>query len=423
MGPVDPETVAAHLYPPRRTPATLAGSADSEVSPLPVGSPVLIHLSDIAAEPIKWLWPGRIPCGKLTLLIGDPGLGKSLLTLDMVARVSRAGAWPDGGRAPLGHVILLSAEDGVADTIRPRVDTLGGNAARAWVLSAVKHENAERPFSLAADLPALEQAMAQTGAVLVVIDPLSAYLGENDSYKDSEVRGLLAPLATLAEQTGIAVLGVMHLGKDAQRRAIHRALGSVAFVAAARVVLAVAKDPDNESHRLLLPIKNNLTAPPAVLAFSLPGGRLEWEPQPVAGVDADTILGQVPEDREERRDADEFLRELLKDGGVRAADVLRAARENGIPERTLYRAKRRLGIKARHEGQPGKRGAWYWFLPMIWPPNTATEPPKTATRREVAAFGEPSGKTDELAATSPKTATLRGGGSLREEEVDPWAES
>src|SRR5262249_40869783 len=126
---------------------------------------------------------------------------------------------------------------------------------------AARDDNGEHHISLARDLRALETAIAATQAALVIIDPLSAYLGDTESYKDSEVRGLLAALADLAERTGVAVLAVMHLTKDHQRRVIHRALGSVAFVAAARIVLAVAKDPEDEGRRLLLPVKNNLGAP------------------------------------------------------------------------------------------------------------------------------------------------------------------
>jgi hypothetical protein len=222
----------------------------------------------------------------------------------------------------------------------------------------------------------------------------------------------------------------MHLTKDAQRRAIYRAPGSIGFVGAARVVLAAAKDPNDEARRLLVPVKANLSAPPAALAFSLASGRLEWEPGHVEGVDADTLLCATgsAEDRDERRNADELLLKLLVGSEAKATEVFRAARENGISERTLYRAKRRLGIKARHEGQPGRGGgAWYWSLPE----GCHT---KTAIDREVAAFGEHSDGMDETARTSSKAATRPtvaafggSGGSVpangEGEEVNLWPES
>jgi hypothetical protein len=412
----------------------------------PDAGPVLVRLADVAPERVSWLWPGRVARGKLTLLAGDPGLGKSFLTLDMAARVSTAGQWPDGGRAPSGNVILLSAEDGPADTIRPRLDALGADVSRIHLLCAVRRDDTERAFCLAADLPALERAIRETDSGAVVIDPLTAYLGKTDSYKDAEVRGLLAPLAALAERYKVAVVVVMHLAKDSQRRAIHRAGGSVGFVGAARVVLAVGKDDDDQDRRLLVPVKTNLSAPPGALAYRIVPvspdvARVEWEAAPVANVDADALLGPRDlADREERRDADELLRELLADGERESAEMLRASEGNGISRRTMFRAKARLGVTAHHRGQPGKRGgAWYWRLPDLEGPDavlpkSATDEPKRAIHGDVALFAEPSEEKGEPAHTSAKSATpgdMASGGTLREsgaqtgalqraEEVDPW---
>ncbi len=140
-----------------------------------------------------------------------------------------------------------------------------------------------------------------------MIDPLSAYVGDTDSHRDAAVRGLLAPLAQLADRYRVTILGVIHLSKNSQRSAIHRAIGSIAFVGAARVVLAVAADPENEQRRLLAPVKNNLSSPAPVLAFSIPDGRLVYEPQPVVGMDINDVLRGPTFDRQERRDADEWL--------------------------------------------------------------------------------------------------------------------
>ncbi len=405
--------------------AEAAVTGQEATTAAPASGPVLVRLADVAPEPVAWLWPGRLARGKVTILAGDPGLGKSFLTLDAASRISTGQAWPDAGRALLGDAILLSAEDGIADTIRPRVDALQGDASRFHILRAVRTQDGEHAFSLAADLPALlEMAITATEAVLVVIDPLSAYLGGTDSYKDAEVRALLAPLAAMAERHAVSVLAVMHLTKDSQRRAIHRAGGSVGFVGAARVVLAVGKDPDDDARRLLVPVKTNVSSPPATLAYRLvestPGAaRVEWEPDPVAGIEADTLLGvAAAEDREERRDAD-LLQELLAGGGQQlSTELFKAARANGVSERTLYRAKRRLGIKARHVGQPGKKGAWCWVLPDVeW------EPPKAATRTEGChihrrgSLQQPSDEKDEMATVFPEAATSQGmaafGGNLR----------
>ena len=327
--------------------------------------PKLVRLVDVEPEEVTWLWPGRIPCGKLTILMGDPGLGKSMLTLDVSARLSTGMPWPDGGRAPLGTVILLSAEDGVADTIRPRVDRLGGDVTRIAVLEAIRTSDGERGFSLVADMPHLETAISSTGASLVVIDPLSAYLGDTDSYKDAEVRGLLAPLAAIATRTGAAIVAVMHLTKDTQRRAIYRAPGSIAFVGAARSVLVVGKDQENEERRLLATNKNNLSAPAPTLAFSIPGGVIEWEPDPVSNTDAEVVLSgpSTPEEREERKDAEGFLLKVLALGPRTHDDVKRLAMKAQIASRTLSRAKARLGVISERGGSFDDRSDWTWRLP------------------------------------------------------------
>lgn len=376
------------------------GGADT-LTPAPVAAPALVRLADVSAEQVSWLWRGRLPRGKLTLIVGDPGLGKSYLTLDVAARVSRGDEWPDGERAALGDVVLLNAEDGLADTIRPRLDALGADTTRVHALRAVRDDTGERHFNLETDLPALEGAVESTRAVLVSIDPLSAYLGARDSYKDAEIRTVLGPLAALAERCRVAVVGIMHLTKDQQRRALYRALGSVAFVAAARVVLAVARDPDDDARRLLVGVKNNLTAPSPGLAFRLDGGRLTWDPGTVDGVDADTLLSATGagEERDERRDADDFLRDLLADGDVRAAEGERAARANGISPRTLDRARRRVGVRAYPVGYHPK--VWWWRLS----PKDATPSSKDATPAEVAFYEQPLAETDDLTPASSKDAT------------------
>jgi hypothetical protein len=398
---------------PRWTPGAMTGHrpgvglADRGGTVTPTWAPVLVRLSDVQPEPVAWIWPGRLARGKLTILAGDPGLGKSYLTHDVIARLSTGASWPDGATAPLGRALLLSAEDGLADTIRPRIDRPGGDAARVDVLVAVGLAGQQRTPCLASDLPQLEHALDRLRPDVVVIDPLSAYLGRTDSHKDAEVRGLLAPVVACAAKYGVAVLAVMHLTKaGTDRRAIHRAIGSIGFVGAARLGLVVGKDPEDDTRVLLAGLKNNLGPKAPTLAFRIDDSGLVWEPDPVPGMDADELLaaGVSVEDRVERGDADTFLTDLLTLGEVLAREVLTAARDNGISDRTLYRAKSRLGVRARHEGQPGKAGRWYWSLPSV-PPNAVTAAPKTAMHDEVAVFGQPTTETVEPAPASPKTAT------------------
>jgi len=256
---------------------------------------VLVRLSDVQPESIRWLWPGRIAMGKLTLLCGDPGLGKSFVTLDLAARVSSGLPWPDLPLLPndKGGVVLLNAEDDLADTIRPRLDAAEADVSRIASIQAVRRiiptgQTQETDFDLTEDLIALEAAITQTpDCRLVVIDPLTAYLGKTDSHKNAEVRAVLARLFELASRHRVALLAVTHLNKASTLPAIYRAMGSLAFVAAARAVWAAVRDNDDETgrRRLFVPIKNNLGTDETGLAYSLePAGstaRVIWEPDPV----------------------------------------------------------------------------------------------------------------------------------------------
>src|SRR5262249_26669033 len=258
---------------------------------------------------VEWFWPARLARGKVTLISGDPGLGKSLLLADFAARISAELAWPDRGRAPGGSVILLSAEDGLADTIRPRVEGMGGDLRRVHVLEAVEIGETERVFDLSRDVPQLETAIRDLGDVrLVGLDPVTAYLGGTDSHRDAALRGVLAPLARLAERYGVAVVIVGHLnkntrGRDGAVKALYRTGGTIALPAAARIAFVVAEHPEEPSLRVLTHQKNNLAAVPPTLGFRIeettvlgPQGqpittaRVAWEADAVPGVTADAAL-------------------------------------------------------------------------------------------------------------------------------------
>jgi bifunctional DNA primase/polymerase-like protein/AAA domain-containing protein/primase-like protein len=327
-------------------------------------------VADIPPEALRWLWPGRIPLGKLTLLIGDPGLGKSLVTLGMAAAVSRGLEYPDGAVCERGGVLLLSAEDDPSDTIRPRLDAAGADLSRIHILEAIRVPLAdgavtERVFNLEADMGALEDTLERIPDVrLVVIDPLSAYLGGADSHVNAEVRGLLAPLAALASRRSVTVCGVAHLRKSAGA-AVHRAIGSIAFAAAARSVWAVAQDPDDPERRLFLPVKQNLAANVGGLAFRVdaPEGRprVTWESGAVI-LDANAVLGGYDggEGQGALREAESWLSDLLASGPVPAKRIQGDAKSAGQTWATVRRAKDSLGIAASKDGYTG---GWYWRLP------------------------------------------------------------
>lgn len=349
---------------------------------------VLRCFSDIAPEPLHWLWPGRIPLGKLSLFAGDPGLGKSLVTLDIAARVTCGSEWPDGRtNIQPGNVILLSAEDDLNDTIRPRLEAAGADLSKAHILQAVrrsKHngDTALEHFSLETDLVALQDAAASLGNVrLIVIDPISAYLGGTDSYKNAKVRGLLAPLAELSRSLQIAMIAVDHLSKS-NRPALYRPNGSIGFTAAARAVWLFAKSPDDPSQRLMLPGKMNLSADQEGLSYALreerPGVVVVIWGQTVR-FSADAILQpEAVEEKSERLEAMEWLREQLSTGPVSAKQIRTDAHRAGLSWSTVRRAKDALGITS---GKEGFEGGWYWRPSTVV---DAHDTPKVLTQNEWA---------------------------------------
>lgn len=337
-------------------------SADSTGAP---DGPVLVNLAAVEPTTVGWLWRDRIARGKLTLIVGEVGTGKTHVALDIAARISTGRAWPDGDQAPKGDVILLTSEDGIADTVRPTIDKQGGDPSRIHVLQAVRFADAECPFSLDRDLSALETAIVQTSAIAVHISPLSAYLGAKDSYKDSEIRGLLTPLAAMAERHRSALFAILHLTKAQTSKLILRAQGSIAFVAQARTVLAVGVTPD-DGRRLMVGVKNNHGALAAGLAFQISDAGLTWESAPIVGT-ADALLAsdsvETRSERQERDQAVQFLRDVLTDGPLASREIFADAKANGIAQRTLWRAKNELRIACEKERGRGARGAWFWMLP------------------------------------------------------------
>lgn len=356
--------------------------------PSAAARPVLVRLADVKPRPVEWLWPGRVARGKLTLIVGNPDVGKSLVTLDLAARISMGMCWPGIPRtaSPTGSVVLLSAEDDLDDTVRPRLDAAGADVARIVALRSVQRWDLEsggpivQPFSLGRDLPALEQAIGRTGQVrLVVIDPVSAYLGKCDSHNNSEVRALLAPLAELANRHRVAVIGVTHLNKSARGSALYRVMGSLAFVAAARPVWLVGKDKEDPARRLMVSVKNNLAADLPGLAYTIGDNGdghpvLEWSSAPVFAT-ADDLLGADNDEQAKGaaiREAVNWLVDALSDGPVPATEIKARAKSDGIAPRTLDRAKEQLQVIAERVGfGPGSK--WIWRLPDRSAPDQAIE--------------------------------------------------
>jgi putative DNA primase/helicase len=291
--------------------------------------------AEIPPEKIEWVWPGRLARGKHTCVAGEPGTGKSQLSIAIIAAVTTAGEWPCGeGRASLGSAIILSAEDGASDTIVPRLLAAGADLNRVHVVSAVRDAYGRRALNLQHDLDLLESKIADIGNVaLVAVDPVSSYLGKTDSHKNSEVRGLLEPLSEMAQRTRVAILSVTHFSKagaNSTTKALHRFIGSIAFAGAPRAAFAVIDDAEHEGRRLFLHAKNNLARAPQGLAFRLEqclvgdgivASRILWETEPVAITANEALAADAAgaENRTAKADAMEFLQAALAGGPVPAA--------------------------------------------------------------------------------------------------------
>lgn len=342
--------------------------ANSEVVP-----PVGILLSDVQSERVSWLWQGYIPLGKLAVLDGDPGQGKSTLAFNLAARVSTGRVMPDGsGGGQPGGAVILSAEDGLGDTIRPRLEAAGADLNRIVALPSCPDNDGqeEHPPVLPDDLIWIEQAIKQVDARLVIIDPLMAFLsGNTNSHRDQDIRRVLARMAALAEETGAAILVIRHLNKSAGGPALYRGGGSIGIIGAARSGLLVARDPEQEQdgeRRVLASTKSNLGPKPESLSFHLEqaendASRVVWDG--ASSHDASALLAQVDDsERGALEEAKEVLESILEAEPVSVKEAKRLGREAGIAERTLQRAKEALKVCSRKQGM---HGGWIWELPKI----------------------------------------------------------
>ena len=345
--------------------AEIAGISEGEVSGMKQdASSGLIILDSVTPEPINWLWQGRIPIGKLSLFDGDPGLGKSTVTLDLVARVSRGASMPDGSPGSFGGAVLLTLEDGLADTIVPRLNAAGADLSKVAALQTVPDENGRDRLPTVEDIEAIKRACMKLQAKIVVVDPLMAHLdGRINSFRDQDIRRALTPLAMLAEEIGVAVIIVRHLNKASGTPAIYRGGGSIGIAGAARCAFLVAKDPDDDSRRVFANYKNNLASKAPALSFSLEdadgSSRIIWGG--ISDHEADALLAiPSPEERTALDAAKEFLVDLLSNGPVESKTIQIESKAAGIADATLRRARKVLSIRVEKHGY---QGAWIWALP------------------------------------------------------------
>lgn len=345
-------------------------------APRPPQSPVrLVRGDTVQPEPVNWLWPQWLAVGKLHILAGAPGTGKTTVCLSLAAAITSGGSWPDRSLAPVGDVLMWSGEDSVSDVLLPRLCAMGADRSRVHFVDTVAEGVSERPFDPGRHFPLLLQHAASLPSPrLLILDPIvSAITG--DSHHNAEVRRGLQPLVEFARATGCAIVGVTHFSKGTEgRQPLDRVTGSLGFGAVARIVLGTVRFTDGDAHdRGLVRLKSNLGPDGGGFRYAL-----ELESQEIDGsqlmatrVDWGDALEGIPEsiysEAETKRrvgsaldDAITFLREVLQSGGVPFSDVRAAADAAGHSLATLRRAKDRLGIVPR---KVGMEAGWVWELP------------------------------------------------------------
>jgi hypothetical protein len=334
--------------------------------PIDVLPPDLVPGSRLAPQPLSWLWPGRLALGKLAVLDGDPALGKSLLALDLCARLSTGRPLPDGsaGQGPV-RVAIFNAEDDPDDTLYPRLRALGADLDRCLVWR--KNEAGARPLCLPRQVAPLEDAVTRWGARLVVLDPVTAFVAPGAMSNDAAMRAALLPLAVLGARYGCAAKLVRHLNKRGGLRAEYRGAGTIGLLGMCCSGWLAAPDPQAPGRCVLAQVKNNLGPPQPSLAYEVKAGA---DGQPVVcwggpvTWTADELLGQgtVSRREEPRERARGLLVDFLATGPRLLSDVWAEAQKLRVSEMTLRRAADELGVRSQRVWRDGRVQSW-WLLP------------------------------------------------------------
>jgi len=316
----------------------------------------LRYFSTVTAKKVDWLWYPYIPFGKITIVQGDPGDGKTTLILNIAALLSTGLPMPEASNNlnPV-NIIYQSAEDGAEDTLKPRLVAAGADCSRIAFVD-------ESKYGLKLNDRRIETAINETGARLLVLDPLQAYLGENSEMNRADgIRPMLKQLTSIADRTGCAVVVIGHMNKASGSKGIYRGLGSIDITAAARSVLLVGRIKSNPAVRVMLQLKNSLAGEGMPIAFEInDDSSVRWIGE--YDITADELLnGEEPlNDRNKLSEAVDKLEKMLNDGEVPCNRIYTALNNMGIGKRSVDRAKKQLNIKSikRADG-------WYWSLQEV----------------------------------------------------------
>lgn len=314
----------------------------------------MIKMSEVQSQEIEWLWYPFIPYGKLTIVQGDPGDGKTTLILNIAAKLSKGeGLDNDMKLTEPMNIIYQTAEDGLADTVKPRLEKAGADCERIVVI-----DESDESLSMADER--LEEAIIQTGARMLILDPIQAYLGGGmDMNRANEARDMTKRLGALAEKYKCAIILIGHMNKASGNKAAYRGMGSIDFFAVARSVLLVGRVEGEPNIRAVVQIKNNLAQFGHPKAFELMESGFKWLGD--YEITADEVLGGIAPKANKLEQAKQILRELAEtSNAIQSNEIFDMAEEQGISKRTLENAKKELGIRARKINN-----SWYWELDKI----------------------------------------------------------
>lgn len=311
----------------------------------------IINMNNVQEEQVEWLWKPYIPLGKISIIQGDPGEGKTTLALAVTTAITMGTALPNGDGIQRANVIFQTAEDGLADTIKPRLEQLGADCSLVHII-----DEEEQALTLLDER--IEEAIIKTNAKFLILDPLQAYLGGTDMHSANGIRPLMRQLAGVADRTGCAIVIIGHLNKKGGKSQ-YRGLGSIDIYAAARSVLTVGRVSEDECLRAIVHNKSNLSSAGTPLAFRLdPTDGFSWAGEYSITVD-ELLGGKKPQSEGQFVKARRFIEKVLTSGSIAAADIMQQAEEQGISAKTLNRAKSALGVISIKQG-----GQWYWQLPI-----------------------------------------------------------
>ena len=308
----------------------------------------LMYYKDVISRNVNWLWYPYIPFGKITIVQGDPGEGKTTFILSILSILSNGEKLPCSDTVINGNAIYQNTEDCNEDTIKPRLERHGADCSKICFINKKKGN-----VSLKDDL---KKAVIEANAKMLVLDPIQSFLGDNiDMNRANVVRPRMNMLKEIAESTGCAVVLVGHLNKNTGGKANYRGLGSIDFSAAARSILAIGRPIDNPNIRVLVQQKNNLAPTGDSLGFSLCDGKVNWiGPYDIS---AEELLSTSPSDKDVSKlaEASILISSILEDGEKPCTEIISAATSAGIGKRTLMAAKANLNITSikRNDG-------WYW---------------------------------------------------------------